>query len=203
MVKAWITYAWAEKCCTSLTSQLRHDYSPLIKLGLFKNFKALDKIGVWFYYLKEKFPRESDSKIKEGIFVGPQIRGLIRDGKFEDLLSQIEKSAWKSFKSIVKKFLSNYKAPNYREIVDELLQSYQDMGCNMSLKIQFLESHLDFFLSQSWCRQWRTRGRFSPRNFCVGKDIGVQECFLTIVGQWKGMFQIPNTEGNQQPSHFK
>jgi len=85
--------------------------------------------------------------------VGPQIRGLIRDGKFEDLLSQIEKSAWKSFKSIVKKFLSNYKAPNYREIVDELLQSYQDMGCNMSLKIQFLESHLDFFLSQSWCRQ--------------------------------------------------
>jgi hypothetical protein len=31
----------------------------------------------------------SDSKIKEGIFVGLQIRALIRDGKFEDLLSQI------------------------------------------------------------------------------------------------------------------
>jgi len=27
----------------------------------------------------------------------------------------------------------------------ELLQSYQDMGCNMSLKILFLDSHLDFF----------------------------------------------------------
>ena len=51
-----------------------------IKLGLFKNFvKALDKNGAGFQYLKEKFPRVSDSKIKEGIWVGPQIRGLIRD----------------------------------------------------------------------------------------------------------------------------
>ena len=117
-----------------------------IKLGLFKNFvKALDKNGAGFHYLKEKFPRVSDSKIKEGILVGPQIRGLIRDGKFEDLLSQIEKSAWKSFKSVVQNFLGNHKAPNYREIVGELLRSYQDMGCNMSLKIHFLDSHLDFF----------------------------------------------------------
>jgi len=45
--------------------------------------------------LKEKFPHVSDSKIKEGIFVGPQIRALIGDGKLEDLLSQIEKSARK------------------------------------------------------------------------------------------------------------
>ena len=52
------------------------------------------------------------------------IKQQIRDGKFEDLLSQIEKSPWKSFKSVVKIFLGNPKAPNYREIVDELLQSY-------------------------------------------------------------------------------
>jgi hypothetical protein len=38
--------------------------------------------------------RVSDSKIKEGIFVVPQIRALIRDGKFKDLLSRIEKSVW-------------------------------------------------------------------------------------------------------------
>ena len=49
------------------------------------------------------------------------------------------------FKSVVKSFLGNRKAPNYREIVSELLQSYQDMGCNMSLKTHFLDSHLDFF----------------------------------------------------------
>ena len=27
----------------------------------------------------------------------------------------------------------------------ELLKLYQDMGCNMSLKVHFLDSHLDFF----------------------------------------------------------
>ena len=77
--------------------------------------------------------------------MGPQRRALIGDGKFEDLLSQIEKSVWKSFKSVVKFFLGNRNAPNYHEIVGELLQSYQDMGCNMSLKIHFLDSLLDFF----------------------------------------------------------
>ena len=116
------------------------------KLGLFKNFvKVLDKNGAGFQYLKETIPRVSDSKIKEGIFVGPQRRAMIWDGNFEDLLSRIEKSAWKSFKSVVKIFLGNRKSPNYHEIVGELLQSYQDMGCNMFLKIHFFDSHLDFF----------------------------------------------------------
>jgi hypothetical protein len=55
--------------------------SPLhIKLGLMKNFvKAMDKNGAEFMYLKHKFPRLSDAKITEGIFVGPQIRQLIKD----------------------------------------------------------------------------------------------------------------------------
>jgi len=36
------------------------------------------------------------------------------------------------------------RAQNY-ELVNNLLQSYQTLGCNMSLKIHFLHSHLDFF----------------------------------------------------------
>lgn len=43
-----------------------------IKLGLMKNFvKAINKDGAGFQYLKTKFPRISDAKLKEGIFVGP------------------------------------------------------------------------------------------------------------------------------------
>ena len=30
--------------------------------------------------------------------------------------------------------------------MEELLSSYQKLGCNMSMKIHFLNSHLDFFL---------------------------------------------------------
>jgi hypothetical protein len=45
----------------------------------------------------------------------------------------------------MKSFLGNRKAENYHEIVSDLLMAYKAMGCNMSLKIHFLDSHLDFF----------------------------------------------------------
>ena len=72
-----VNHAWTEKRCTIHTSPVNSDMIILpsrhIKLGLFKNFvKALDKNGAGFHYLKEIFPRVSDSKIKEGIFVVPK-----------------------------------------------------------------------------------------------------------------------------------
>jgi len=41
--------------------------------------------------------------------------------------------------------LGNRRAQNCEELVNNLLQNYQKIGCNMSLKIHFLHSHLDFF----------------------------------------------------------
>ena len=58
-----------------------------IKLGLIKNFvKALKQDGAGIRYIKSKFQRISDAKIKEGIFVGPQIRELMIDSKFDAYL---------------------------------------------------------------------------------------------------------------------
>jgi hypothetical protein len=117
-----------------------------IKLGLVKNFvKAMDRNSDAFRHLKTLFPRVSDAKIKEGIFVGPQIRILMGDKMFEDGLHPVERTAWRALKSVIRNFLGNNKAENFRYIVEEMLQSYKDMGCNMSLKIHFLDSHLDFF----------------------------------------------------------
>jgi len=40
-----------------------------------KNFvKDMKKCGKNFEYLREKFPKLSDDKLKEGIFIGLQIR---------------------------------------------------------------------------------------------------------------------------------
>ena len=47
----------------------------------------------------------SDAKIKEGIFVGSQIKKIIQDIKSEDQLSEAEKAAWKSFKTATFTFL--------------------------------------------------------------------------------------------------
>jgi hypothetical protein len=65
-----------------------------IKLSLMKNFvKAIDQNGPAFKYLGEKFSRLSEAKIKEGVFVGPQIRELFRDQQFDRILSVYEKTA--------------------------------------------------------------------------------------------------------------
>jgi len=63
-----------------------------IKLSLMKNFvKAMDRTGSAFKYLAEKFPQLREAKIKEGVFMGPQIRRLFRDNIFNNLLQGDEK----------------------------------------------------------------------------------------------------------------
>jgi hypothetical protein len=96
-------------------------------------------------YLREKFPKLSDAKLKEGIFIGPQIRGIINDDLFVHLLMEAEKSAWLMFKVVCLNFFGNVKAKNYKQLVEDVLNAYQTMGCNMSLKINFLHCHLDIF----------------------------------------------------------
>ena len=54
--------------------------------------KALNKEGAWFKYVQEKFPYMSE-KIKEGVFVGPQIRQLTQDAQFLSYMTDVEKKA--------------------------------------------------------------------------------------------------------------
>ncbi|ESO03183.1 hypothetical protein HELRODRAFT_174081 [Helobdella robusta] len=117
-----------------------------IKLGLMKNFvKALDNTSDAFTYLRSMFPRISDAKIKERIFVGPQIRKVIGDKHFQDMLNGKDLEAWAAFKSLVVNFLGNNKSNNCKEIVEQCINAFQKMGCNMSLKIHLLDSYIDFF----------------------------------------------------------
>ena len=45
-----------------------------IKLGFFKNFvKAMDLSGNGILYLRQKFPSKSETKVKAGVFIGPEI----------------------------------------------------------------------------------------------------------------------------------
>jgi len=58
--------------------------------------------------LENKSPRISDAKIKEVVLFGSQIRELIKDIKFKDRLSAVEKEEWKSFKNVTTNFLGNH-----------------------------------------------------------------------------------------------
>lgn len=118
-----------------------------IKLGIMKQFvKALSKSGgPCFQYLFSKFPALSDAKIKEGIFDGPQIRKLMKDTEFSDTMNVAELQAWNSFKEVATKFLGNFRDPTYETIVENMLEKLRILGCNMSIKLHFLFSHLDYF----------------------------------------------------------
>ena len=122
-------------------------FPPLhIKLGLIKQFvKALNKEGSCFKYLIRSFPNLTIEKIKAGIFDGPQIRKLLRDKNFEKSMDSKENSAWKSFRDVVENFLGKHKSENYKELVHNLIYAYQDIKANMSIKMHFLNSHLDRF----------------------------------------------------------
>ena len=113
-----------------------------------KNFvKAVNQDGPTFKYIYNKFSVLSQAKLKEGIFVGPQINKLLNDKGFDHTLSGIQKVAFNAFRDVAHNFLGNTKAPNYIGLVEHMIDSYKNMGCNMSLKIHFLHSHLDFFPS--------------------------------------------------------
>jgi len=91
-----------------------------------KNFvSSMDETCRGFQYVRYKFPNVSDAKIKEGIFIGPQIRELMQDKQFDEDLNETERNAWLSFKRICKDFLGNHKAANYEDVVQEMLTSHK------------------------------------------------------------------------------
>jgi hypothetical protein len=106
---------------------------------------ALDMNCPAFAYLRKKFPRLSAEKTKSGVFIGPQIRQLFKDDYFECVLSDSEKTARESIQNVSTGLLGKVKAADFRQLVEDLLNSYEKLWCNMSLKTHFLHSHLDFF----------------------------------------------------------
>ncbi|GBO22159.1 hypothetical protein AVEN_211256-1 [Araneus ventricosus] len=60
-------------------------------------------------------------------------------------LSEAEKAAWLAFKSVRTNFLGNKKAENYEDLICDMVKCFRVIGCNMSLKLHILDSHLNFF----------------------------------------------------------
>jgi hypothetical protein len=118
-----------------------------IKLGLMKQIvKALNKDGPCIEHIAHKLPGLIMEKLKAGIFDGPQIRQLINDPNFTASMNKIESCAWCSFVLVVVNFLGNKKADNYTHLVENMLFHFNRLGCNMSVKVHYLHSHLDHFL---------------------------------------------------------
>ena len=152
--KAWEKRNWPERTVgdkntihEALVEREKILFTPLyIKLGLMKQYvKILNKDGDCLKYLSNIFPGLSAEKMKAGIFDGPQIRKLIKDSNLISSMNSIEKEAWELFVAVVKYCLGNRKATDYQEIVNKMLRSFRNLGCNMSTKVHLLHSHLEKF----------------------------------------------------------
>ena len=60
-------------------------------------------------------------------------------------MNTTEAAAWTSFVSLTQKFLGNIRDDNYKDIVKNCLNSFRLLGCNMSIKVHYLFSHLKNF----------------------------------------------------------
>ena len=115
---------------------LKQIYFSLLKLGLMKQFlKVLDKSERCFDYICFEFSGLSIEKKKSGVFDGPHIRQLLRDTSFVSSMNPIEARAWMAFTNVIKDFLANKKTDNCKELMAELLSSFQDWGCIMRIKV--------------------------------------------------------------------
>jgi len=106
-----------------------------IKLGLMKNFvKALDVKGPAFTYLCGKFPRLTYEKVKAGELLVLKSDNFLKTSSLK-VLRDKEKAAWQSFQTVLNGFPGNFKAADFRELVQDLMDLYEQLGCNMSWKM--------------------------------------------------------------------
>jgi hypothetical protein len=77
-----------------------------------------------FQYPQQKFPQIGKVKIKEGIFLDPQIMDLMKVNNFDALLKGSEKTAWEAFMWLLTIFLANIR----HLTIGHLLRKY---ACNL------------------------------------------------------------------------
>ena len=89
-----------------------------IKLEVMKQYvKVLDHYRDCFRYICQAFPGLSEEKKKAGVFIGPQIRQLLRDPNFVASVTAHEARAWNAFSLVVSNFFDNRKRENYEDLV--------------------------------------------------------------------------------------
>ena len=122
-------------------------FPPLrIKLGFMKQFvNALRLDGKCFQHLLHTFLGLSYEKFRAGVFDGPQICTLVPDQAFVQAINDKEKATWLSFGGCDGEFLGNKKVGNYEDLASNMLSTFHNLGCKMSIKVCFLFSYLDKF----------------------------------------------------------
>lgn len=170
--------------------------SPLhIKLGLMKIFvKAMNKTKAAFNMCRINF-QALWSKYKERLLL--LVSRFVIFIWMKKLTILRGKTALKAFKLVATNFLGNEKAENYRKRVEDLLKAYKQLEYNMSLKIHFLDSYLDFPFKTvvlwvvSMVNDFLKTLQQERKSIRAGE---VHQCWLIIVGLWPELIILQDTK---------
>ena len=106
------------------------------------------------------FPGLSAAKLKEGIFVGPQIREVLKDTDFEEILNLKELRAWEAFKSVCSGFLGNTRVRGY--------------GVPNVTQNSFSPFPPQLLPAKPWSSEWWAWRKISPRHYEDGEQLSRQ-----------------------------
>lgn len=67
---------------------------------------------------------------------------------FDAVLTEYELIGWNAIKGVILGFLGKNRSNTYKMDVTEMLNAFEKLGVNMSLKIHFLHFHLEYFEGQ-------------------------------------------------------
>lgn len=100
---------------------------------------------------------------------------LKNNKQFAGSMIPLKRTAWDIFITVINNFLDKKKSVNYNDLVATILKAFQKLGCNMSIKIHFLFSHLDIFPDN-------LGGRSDKQGDQFHQDIKVME--ERYLGKW-------------------
>lgn len=62
---------------------------------------------------------------------------------------ELASNGWQAIEDVIDGLLGKKRTANYKTSVQQMLDSFQALGVNMSLKVHLLHHHLDYFAAQA------------------------------------------------------
>ncbi|XP_017488810.1 PREDICTED: uncharacterized protein LOC108377054, partial [Rhagoletis zephyria] len=101
-----------------------------------------------------------------GVLNGPDIRRLMKDQGFLEILDGTAAVAWDAVRALIKHVLCTNLSPEYAIFIANLMESFDAFDVHMSLKIHMLHSHFDFYEQQRSTETDEVGERFHQSIIC-------------------------------------
>ena len=125
--------------------------------------------------------------LRARIDVIPHIRRLMQDNIFH-LPWQPGEKCLAVFQSSVESFLRNFKALKHHNLLKQLVNSYEKLGCNISENVPFLHNHVNFFSEnlEAWLKSKETPStKILKQRRKDTRDAGIPTWWQSVVSAEK------------------